>query len=590
MAFIVVSVCNNAHAQYALFNTIGEIFVHDTTYEVLAADTSFGYAGNTYTWTFEDGSTHTGQVVRYPFTNAFPSSSACTLTVTFSTGSTDTYSDYVHCNYVFSCSHQVPDSLGPTIAWYYLPGSAYVLNNVGPDGAEILLWYTGVGDNRLKRNMHVDWGNGRSVFASQVCDSNFSIGGINDTAHAAHYAYGGEYIVTGNYYFSFDTMTCPVYVLDTLVIHVPGPTAQPVFAGAHEAYCYGDTLRIAATDTTGQFHNMYHNVDTAGVNIDAPGRPNWLWPMYMYMAYDPPRSSFSFEWYDPANNHISTDTAFTINHLTMADTGIYKLHVHEELANVDTYFYLHVVVDSGAVTSSIAGTPVVCAASAVTLTGTMAGGFWTSSNAAATVAGGVVTGVAAGNAIISYEVSTGCGTAIDTMEVTVNPLPNAGVISGPATVCEGAIITLTNTTTGGAWASSSTDASVSSGLVTGVTAGTTTISYSVSNSCGIATTTYPVTVLSAAACAAVGVAGATAEKNMVVYPNPTEGAFVVSLPHQSKNITITITDVAGTLIQMIKPTESASEVSVSLDSVPQGAYLVKVEVDGEVYRTKIMKN
>ena len=85
-------------------------------------------------------------------------------------------------------------------------------------------------------------------------------------------------------------------------------------------------------------------------------------------------------------------------------------------------------------------------------------GTWSSSNpAAATVnaANGLVTGVAAGNAIITYTVTTMCGTVTASAPITVNPVLNAGTISGGSSVCMGATIRLSsNGNSGGQWTSS----------------------------------------------------------------------------------------------------------------------------------------
>ncbi|PQJ12526.1 hypothetical protein CJD36_001895 [Flavipsychrobacter stenotrophus] len=143
---------------------------------------------------------------------------------------------------------------------------------------------------------------------------------------------------------------------------------------------------------------------------------------------------------------------------------------------------------------TITGTPVVCQLAATTLSNITSGGTWTSNSPAATVASGVVTGAGAGNAIISYAVTNSCGTATDTMMVTINPLPNAGTITGTPVICALAATTLGNTVTGGTWASSAATATVVGGTVTGITAGNTIISYSVSNSCGTTTDTMMVTV------------------------------------------------------------------------------------------------
>ncbi|MBL7692828.1 MAG: hypothetical protein JNM41_14640, partial [Flavipsychrobacter sp.] len=131
-------------------------------------------------------------------------------------------------------------------------------------------------------------------------------------------------------------------------------------------------------------------------------------------------------------------------------------------------------------TPSITGTLSACAGSGTTLSASVSGGTWTSSNTGiATIgsASGVVTGVAAGTVTISYAVSGGCtGTAI----YTVNALP--ATISGTLSVCVGATTSLSSATGGGTWSSSSTGIATigSTGIVSGVAAGTATISYTVS--------------------------------------------------------------------------------------------------------------
>jgi uncharacterized protein YjdB len=147
---------------------------------------------------------------------------------------------------------------------------------------------------------------------------------------------------------------------------------------------------------------------------------------------------------------------------------------------------------------TITGTATVCPSATTNLTNAQAGGVWSSSNTAiATVGtGGVVTGVAQGNATISYAVTNSCGTAYATQVITVNPLPNAGTITGTATVCPSATTSLTNAQAGGVWSSSNTAIATvgTGGVITGVAQGTTTISYAVTNSCGTAYATQVVTV------------------------------------------------------------------------------------------------
>jgi uncharacterized protein YjdB len=131
--------------------------------------------------------------------------------------------------------------------------------------------------------------------------------------------------------------------------------------------------------------------------------------------------------------------------------------------------------------AAIAGPSDVCIGSTITLTDATTGGTWTSSSTAtATVSTtGVVTGVAGGVAAISYRIGTGCYT---TTSITVNTLP--ATIAGPSTVCIGSSISLTDATAGGVWTISNTNASVDAvGVVTGATAGTSTVTYTIGTGC-----------------------------------------------------------------------------------------------------------
>jgi uncharacterized protein YjdB len=147
--------------------------------------------------------------------------------------------------------------------------------------------------------------------------------------------------------------------------------------------------------------------------------------------------------------------------------------------------------------SAIGGTATVCPGSQTTLTEDTPGGTWQSDNANATVGSstGIVTGVNAGTSIISYTlILTGCSV---TKIVTVDPLPSAGAISGPAVVFVASAITLIDPAPGGTWSSSNLSVATvgsATGVVTGVSAGTVIISYTATNSCGSTYATYSVTV------------------------------------------------------------------------------------------------
>ncbi len=129
-------------------------------------------------------------------------------------------------------------------------------------------------------------------------------------------------------------------------------------------------------------------------------------------------------------------------------------------------------------TGPITGTATLCIGGTTTLTNATAGGTWrsgTTSVAAVGVFTGVVTGIAAGTSTISYIAPSGTVTLVVTVSATPAP------ITAPSfDVCVGSNITLSSATAGGWWSSSSSGTAAigsSTGIVTGVSTATATISY-----------------------------------------------------------------------------------------------------------------
>ena len=140
----------------------------------------------------------------------------------------------------------------------------------------------------------------------------------------------------------------------------------------------------------------------------------------------------------------------------------------------------------------IAGTSTVCIGTSAILSDAVTGGIWTSSNTMIATIGsvtGIVTGVNTGSATITYSLGAGC---FSTKVISVNAAPPS--ITGSNHVCAGAAITLSDFSTGGTWSSGlpgiATIGSLS-GIVTGVSGGSATISYTVPMGCIV---TYNVTV------------------------------------------------------------------------------------------------
>ncbi|REG88497.1 beta strand repeat-containing protein [Algoriphagus antarcticus] len=128
-------------------------------------------------------------------------------------------------------------------------------------------------------------------------------------------------------------------------------------------------------------------------------------------------------------------------------------------------------------TGMLSGAQTICAGGTTTFTSTLSGGSWSTSSAAiATInsSTGVITGVSAGTASMTYTVTGtgGCanGTTTRTVTVTAPPSSLSYTINSP-TYCAGQTITANSATSGGGAA---TSFSVSPALPAGLTFNTTT--------------------------------------------------------------------------------------------------------------------
>jgi len=158
-----------------------------------------------------------------------------------------------------------------------------------------------------------------------------------------------------------------------------------------------------------------------------------------------------------------------------------------------------IIITPNASIASVSGTTPLCISGTATFTANTAvlgggTGAWSSSNAAiATVnSSGLVTGVAAGTCNIIYTITGGCGgTVFTSFAVTINPNASIASVTGTTPLCiAGTAIYAANSVVlgggAGSWSSSNTAVATvnpSSGLVTGVTAGTCNIIYTITGGC-----------------------------------------------------------------------------------------------------------
>lgn len=173
---------------------------------------------------------------------------------------------------------------------------------------------------------------------------------------------------------------------------------------------------------------------------------------------------------------------------------------------------------------AITGVTSVCVGATTTLSNASGSGTWSSgSTGIATVVSGsgVVTGVAGGTAVITFTRSTtGCYV---TTTVTVHPLPSA--ITGYTTVCVGSTTVLSDADAGGTWTSGTPGVATvgaGTGIVTGVTIGTSIITYTLPTGC------YTSTSVSVANPTAITGAGGVCPGSTITLSNAIVGGIWTS--------------------------------------------------------------
>jgi len=205
------------------------------------------------------------------------------------------------------------------------------------------------------------------------------------------------------------------------------------------------------------------------------------WSVTLQYSYQAPVT-----WSPVAN--LYTDAAATIPYTGGAATTVYfnpavaaVSTITATADNAGCTAVATVATTVNALPGAITGTLSVCEGATTSLSSSSTGGTWSGTTSVANVnaATGDVSGLVAGTIVVTYTAPGGC---YQTAIVTVNAMPSA--ISGPSEVCEASSVTLGNSVAGGTWAASNTNASVNSaGIVNGIVAGTTGITYTLTGGC-----------------------------------------------------------------------------------------------------------
>jgi len=239
------------------------------------------------------------------------------------------------------------------------------------------------------------------------------------------------------------------------------------------------------------------------------------------------------------------------------------------------------------VAAAISGPATVCEGTTAVLSNTAAGGTWTSSNTASAIINnsGVITGITAGYTVISYAVANGCGAAVATASVTINPLPHAGSISGSDTICTGDVLQLSSDVSGGAWSIDNAGVATvdASGTLTGTAVGSASITYAVTNSCGTATTTLPVAVQSCT----TGVANTVTGSGISIFPNPARHTCTIAVNTPvAGECTLILTNTLGQ--EVYRTGMSTNKPATISLSIPPGIYNLSAATKDNKYNTRLV--
>lgn len=137
--------------------------------------------------------------------------------------------------------------------------------------------------------------------------------------------------------------------------------------------------------------------------------------------------------------------------------------------------------------SNITGASAICIGATAVYTNALQGGTWSSRSAHAAISpSGTVTAATAGADTIFYAVSDSFCMDSISFVIQIDTFPLASLFPMDTSVCAGAIIRMTDTPAGGNWAISNGNATDSQVVITTVSPGPDTISYSITNACGTA--------------------------------------------------------------------------------------------------------
>jgi sugar lactone lactonase YvrE len=184
----------------------------------------------------------------------------------------------------------------------------------------------------------------------------------------------------------------------------------------------------------------------------------------------------------------------------------------------------------------------------------------------------------AGTDMFKVMVTDGALTDIVTIYVSVgNPAAIISPVSTGSSICAGSTENFTDAIPGGMWNVTNDNAAISvSGLVSGISPGTDTIVYNISNSCGTASASRVITVND---CISMTLGNNTVNtvQGLSIFPNPASSVLNIKWSNWDLQNMVTIADVTGREMSRNEfAGNGATSMQVDVSSLPSGVYIVKV--------------
>jgi large repetitive protein len=175
---------------------------------------------------------------------------------------------------------------------------------------------------------------------------------------------------------------------------------------------------------------------------------------------------------------------------------------------------------------------------------------------------------------VTITTNSGCSATSATTTVVVNPLPVLAANAGATSVCEGSTAVITNAQAGGLWSTANNTVATinaTTGMVTGVNPGTTSLTYTFTNANGCTNTVSTNFTVNALPSAVITAAGATTfcQGGSVVLTASTGSSYLWSTGATTQSITVSTTqDVSVTVTNANGCAATSAITSVIVNALP----------------------